>query len=175
MKNIKYVAFGAFVVLLAIFIFRGYQAGEVFYGSIDPNSTEGLEISANPDLTPDQREDIMNGQSFVEFLLSVDLRLYINYAVFAEAVLALLAFVIFSLTTNGAKNLGSLIGVGALVGLMIIFYVITPAETSTEIYEKTETGLGWNPIISSGLFTIYTLLVIFVGLLGFFGVRNLIK
>jgi len=107
---------------------------------------------------------------------SIDIRLYIAYIVFAIAIVALVGFAIYSLAANARKSLGSIGGGAAIVGIMLLFYFISPkTDVSAELLEKTGTGIGWSPIIGSGLYTIYLLLAAFVALLAFFSVRNMLK
>jgi len=112
----------------------------------------------------------------VMLLAEIDYRLYVTYVVFAVSIIAFLAFTVLSFTVSTGKNVATLAGAGVLVGLMILFYFITPTkDVPVEMYEKTSTGMGWSPIIGAGLFTVYALMALFVALLAFFGVKNLIK
>jgi len=107
---------------------------------------------------------------------SIDIRLYIAYIVFAVAIVALVGFAIYSLAANARKSIGSIGAGAAIVGIMLLFYFISPkTDVSAELLEKTGTGIGWSPIIGSGLYTIYLLLAAFVALLAFFSVRNMLK
>lgn len=106
----------------------------------------------------------------------IDLRLYVTYSVFAIAILALVAFTAYSAATSGKKSMSTIILAAALVGIVLLFYFISPSnDVSATLFEKTGTSMSWSPIIGAGLFTIYTLLAIFVGLLVFFGVKNVIN
>jgi len=112
----------------------------------------------------------------VMLLAEIDYRLYVTYFVFALAIVAFLTFTVLSLVVNSGRNVATMIGTGALAGLMIIFYFISPvSDVSIEMYEKTKTGMGWSPIIGAGLYTCYALMALFVVLLAFFGVKNIIK
>jgi NADH:ubiquinone oxidoreductase subunit 6 (subunit J) len=107
---------------------------------------------------------------------SIDIRLYIAYTVFAIAIVSFVGFAIYSLAANAKKSIGSIGAGAAIVGILMLFYFISPrTDVSAELLEKTGTGIGWSPIIGSGLYTVYLLLVIFVSLLAFFSVRNMLK
>ena len=107
---------------------------------------------------------------------SIDLRLYITYIVFAIAIVALVGFAAYSLIANARKSMGSIIAGAAIIGIMLLFYFISPTtDVSAELFEKTGTGMGWSPIIGSGLYTVYLLLAAFFVLLAFFSVRNMLK
>lgn len=106
----------------------------------------------------------------------LSIKLYITYAIFGIAVVSMLGFVIVNLITNLKQNTRSLLGVALIAGLIVLFYIIAPvSDVPVDKFEKTQTSIGWSPIIGAGLYLIYTLLAAFVLLLAFFGVRNLIK
>jgi hypothetical protein len=106
----------------------------------------------------------------------LSIKLYITYAIFGIAVVSMLGFVVVNLVTNLKQNTRSLLGVALIAGLIVLFYIIAPvSDVPADKFEKTQTSLGWSPIIGAGLYLIYTFLASFVLLLAFFGVRNLIK
>ncbi|MPL98883.1 hypothetical protein SDC9_45094 [bioreactor metagenome] len=112
----------------------------------------------------------------VMLFAGIDLRLYVTYAIFAIAVLALVAFTGFSAATAGKKSMTAIIIGAALAGLVLLFYFITPTDdVRPDLYEKTGTSLGWSAVIGAGLYTIYSLLGLFVAMLVFFGVKNVIN
>ncbi len=105
-----------------------------------------------------------------------DVKLYIAYAVLAVSVITTALFTFFNLAVNFKQSLQGILGAGAVAAMLIIFYFISPiSDVSADLWEKTGTGQGWSPIIGAGLYTIYALMTLFVLLLVFFGVRNLIK
>ncbi|NLL27869.1 MAG: hypothetical protein GX259_03665 [Bacteroidales bacterium] len=107
---------------------------------------------------------------------SIDVRLYVAYGFFFLAIFALLAAVIYSLIKEPKKSVKTLIVVAVMVALILVFYFITPRnDVALSLYEKTGTSLSWSPIIGAGLYTIYAFLAIFVALLAFFGLKNILK
>ena len=114
--------------------------------------------------------------ALVMIFAGIDYRLYLTYVVFAVSVVALVGFTIYGSFTAQKKNVATMIGAAALVGMILLFYFISPTnDVAVELFEKTETGLGWSAIIGAGLYSIYTLIGLFIALMAFFGVRNLIK
>ncbi|PLW94191.1 MAG: hypothetical protein C0592_03715 [Marinilabiliales bacterium] len=106
----------------------------------------------------------------------VDFKIRITYIVFGIGVLAFLGYVLYSLITNIKGNSKGLIGIGALVGMIILFYFIAPTgDIDAARFEKTGTSLSWDPIIGAGLYTIYALLAIFVIASIGLSIRNLLK
>ncbi|HPE99257.1 MAG: hypothetical protein AB7V36_10005 [Bacteroidales bacterium] len=112
----------------------------------------------------------------ITLFAGIDLRLYVTYAIFAIAILALVAFTAYSAATSGKKSMTTIILGAALVGIVLLFYFITPTDdVPVALFEKTGTSMGWSAIIGAGLFSIYALLGIFVALLVFFGVKNIVN
>ena len=106
----------------------------------------------------------------------VDFKLRITYIVFGLGLLAFLGFSLYSLISNLKQNSKSLIGGGALLGVIVLFYFITPRnDVAMSIYEKTGTSFSWSPIIGAGLYSVYALLAIFVLLYIALSIRNVIK
>ncbi len=105
-----------------------------------------------------------------------DTKLYVAYAVFGVSIITTILFSAFNLAINFKENLQSILGAAAVIALLLVFYFISPVkDVNPELWEKTNTGEGWSAIIGAGLYAIYAFLGIFVLILVFFGVRNLIK
>lgn len=106
----------------------------------------------------------------------VDFKLRLTYVVFGIGLLAFLGFSLYTLITNLKQNSKSLIGAGIVLGVIVLFYFITPRnDVAMSLYEKTGTGFGWSPIIGAGLYSVYALLAIFVLLYIALSIRNVIK
>jgi hypothetical protein len=114
--------------------------------------------------------------ALVMIFAGIDYRLYLTYVVFAIGLVALFGFTIYGTVTAQKKNVATMLGAAVLAGMIIIFYFISPTnDVAVEMFEKTKTGMGWSAIIGAGLYSIYALIGLFVALMAFFGVRNLIK
>lgn len=106
---------------------------------------------------------------------SIDIRLYIAYAIFGVGILAFLVSVLSSLAWNIKSKLKSIIAGVLLVVVFMIFYFITPVNDVTpKLYESTGTGMGWSPIIGAGLYTVYALLAVMVVFVLFSQVKKLL-
>lgn len=107
---------------------------------------------------------------------SDDIKLYVTYAVLGVSILATVLFTLFNLAINFKQNMQAILGAVGVILLLVVLYFISPVEdVNPELWEKTGTGQGWSQIIGAGLYAIYAFLGIFVLLLVFFGVRNILK
>lgn len=107
---------------------------------------------------------------------SINLRLYIAYAVFFIAIISAIGFFLYNLVANFKKNLSLLLAILGIIGLNVLYYLITPrSDVDPQIFEKTGTSFAWSPIIGAGLYFLYTLLGLFILALIFFSFRNLTK
>jgi|WetSurMetagenome_2_1015567.scaffolds.fasta_scaffold29960_4 hypothetical protein len=95
-----------------------------------------------------------------ETLISIGL--YVAYIAFFAAIAALIFFPLYNmLTGNVGKTKGSLLGVGVLVAVIVIAYLLSPAEQG-EFYSKMGVGPGTSKIIGAGLLSTY---IVFAGLI----------
>lgn len=95
-----------------------------------------------------------------ETLISIGL--YVAYIAFFVAILALLFFPVYNLLTgNFGKARGTLLGVGALVLVLVIAYLVSPAEQG-EFYTKMGVGPVQSKVIGAGLLSTY---IVFIGLI----------
>jgi NADH:ubiquinone oxidoreductase subunit 6 (subunit J) len=88
--------------------------------------------------------------------------LIVAYILVAAAVLALVIFPVYNLFKgNFGKAKGTLLGVGALVAVILISYLISPAEQGP-FYEKMDVGPGASKLIGAGLYSTYFIALGFV-------------
>lgn len=92
----------------------------------------------------------------------IDIGLYVAYLAFFIAIAALLLFPILSLVKGNIKNAkASLIGVAGLAVILLISYLVSPADQG-QFYTKMNTGPGMSKLIGAGLVSTY---IIFAGLI----------
>lgn len=92
----------------------------------------------------------------------IDIGMYVAYLAFFVAIGALLLFPVLSLVKGNIKNAkGSLIGVGVLIGVLILSYLVSPADQG-QFYTKMNIGPGQSKIIGAGLLSTY---IIFAALI----------
>jgi hypothetical protein len=85
----------------------------------------------------------------------IDIGLFIAYLAFFIAIASLIMFPILSLVKGNIKNAkASLIGVAVLVVIVLIAYVVSPADQG-QFYTKMNTGPGQSKLIGAGLITTY--------------------
>jgi hypothetical protein len=85
----------------------------------------------------------------------IDIGLYVAYLAFFVALASLIMFPILSLVKGNIKNAkASLIGVAALVLIVLIAYVVSPADQG-QFYTKMNTGPGQSKLIGAGLVSTY--------------------
>jgi len=91
----------------------------------------------------------------------INIGLYIAYFALFIAVASLIYFPIASVVKGGLKNAkGSLVGIAVLVGIVILAYIISPADQGL-FYTKMNVSAGESKLIGAGLITTY---FIFAGL-----------
>jgi len=92
----------------------------------------------------------------------INIGLYVAYIAFFIAIGALLLFPILSLVKGNVKNAkASLFGVLGLAVIILIAYLISPAEQG-QFYDKMGIGPGASKLIGAGLLSTY---IIFAGLI----------
>lgn len=84
----------------------------------------------------------------------INIGLYIAYIALVAAIVLLLVFAVKGIITNTKGSRPALIGVGILLAIVIIAYVLSPAE-SGDFYTKYGVSPQQVKIISAGLITTY--------------------
>lgn len=84
----------------------------------------------------------------------INIGLYLAYIALVAAVVLLLVFAVKGIITNGKGSRPALIGFGILLAIVIIAYVLSPAETG-DFYTKYGVSPKQVKIISAGLITTY--------------------
>jgi hypothetical protein len=83
--------------------------------------------------------------------------------IFVNIIIALgfaLSQIIKGLIENPKKQIGILIGVGALILVFIIAYALASGtDIPKELFEKTGSNYGSSKVIGAGLYTVYALLI----------------
>ncbi len=94
----------------------------------------------------------------------IDIGLYVAYFAIFIALAALLLFPIFSMVNGNTKNAKtSLIGVAALLVVLLISYLVSPAEQG-QFYEKMQISPGASKLIGAGLLSTYIIFAAVIGI-----------
>ena len=89
----------------------------------------------------------------------MDPMLYIAYVVFGFALAAVVIFVLLNLFTDTSSLKGTLIGVGAFVGVLVISYVLTSgSDAGNYVYNGTPATEGESHMVGAGLVAFYILI-----------------
>ena len=84
----------------------------------------------------------------------IEIGLYIAYILLAFAFVSIIVIPLYFTITNFKKARQGLIGIGALAVVLIIAYMISPADQGL-IYEAKKIGPTASKVIGGGLFTTY--------------------
>lgn len=85
----------------------------------------------------------------------ITIGLYVAYIAFFIAIAALVFFPFYKLIKEGfGKSRGSLLYIGILVAILLLAYLVSPAEQG-EFYTKMGVGPGASKIIGAGLVSTY--------------------
>lgn len=89
----------------------------------------------------------------------INIGLYLAYFALFIAVAALIIFPSVTMVKGGVKSAkGTFVGVAILVGVIIIAYILSPADQGL-FYTKMNISAGMSKLIGAGLLTTYILLV----------------
>lgn len=92
----------------------------------------------------------------------INIGLYVAYFTLFIAIAALIVFPIVTLVKgNFKKAKGSLVGVAVLALIIVIAYIVSPADQGA-FYTKMNTSAGTSKLIGAGLLTTY---IIFAALI----------
>jgi hypothetical protein len=92
----------------------------------------------------------------------INIGLYVAYFALFIAIGALLVFPVVTLVNGNFKNAkGTLLGIAALVVVVILAYIVSPADQGP-FYTKMNISAGMSKLIGAGLLTTY---IIFAGFL----------
>ncbi|MBW6491291.1 MAG: hypothetical protein K0B15_08890 [Lentimicrobium sp.] len=89
----------------------------------------------------------------------INIGLYLAYVLIAVAAISAIAFPIIQTFGNLKKAKTGLIGFAVLVGVLLIAYLVSPAETGA-FYEKKNISPGASKLIGGGLLATY---IVFAG------------
>jgi hypothetical protein len=89
----------------------------------------------------------------------IEIGLYLAYALIAVAAISSIVFPIIQTFGNLKKAKSGLIGFAVLIVVLVIAYVLSPAETGA-FYEKKNISAGTSKLIGGGLLATY---IVFAG------------
>ena len=88
----------------------------------------------------------------------INIGLYIAYFALFIAIGSLIIFPILTLVKGNMKNAkGGLLGIAVLVGIIILAYIISPADQGL-YYTKMNVSAGTSKLIGAGLITTYIII-----------------
>ena len=106
----------------------------------------------------------------------MDPMLYITYIIFAMTLAAVVIFVLLNLFTDTGSLKGTLIGVGAFVGVLIISYILSSgSDAANYMYNGAPATEGESHLVGAGLVAFYILIVGAALAMMLSGVKKLIK
>jgi len=84
----------------------------------------------------------------------INISVYITYFFFFVSLILLIGFAIWVLSTHLKESKNTLIGIGILVLILLISYLISSSEVS-EVAKRLETSAGTSKLIGGGLVATY--------------------
>lgn len=89
----------------------------------------------------------------------INIGLIVAYVALFIAVAALVIFPIISMIGGNIKSAkGTLLGIAALVAVVVIAYILSPADQG-DFYTKTNTSAQASKLIGTGLVTTYIIMI----------------
>lgn len=116
-------------------------------------------------------EAIKAGESSV----TVNVFMYVSYAVLAIAVLIVLAFTILNLVSNTSGFKNTLIGIGAFVVLSLLCYFGFANGVKSPLKDGNMLSANGSRLIGAGLYLFYFLALIAGGIMLGFGIKKMVK
>lgn len=102
----------------------------------------------------------------------INIGLYLAYFALFVAIAALIIFPVITLVKGNFKNAkGTLIGIASLLGVIVLAYIISPADQGL-FYTKMNTSATASKLIGAGLITTY---IITIGLVAITLYTTLVK
>ena len=106
----------------------------------------------------------------------MDPMLYITYIIFAMTLAAVVIFVLLNLFTDTGSLKGTLIGVGAFLGVLVISYILSSgSDAANYMYNGAPATEGESHLVGAGLVAFYILIVGAALAMMLSGVKKLIK
>ena len=106
---------------------------------------------------------------------TVNVFMYVSYAVLAIAVLIVLAFTILNLVSNTSGFKNTLIGIGAFVVLSLLCYFGFANGVETPLKDGNMLTANGSRLIGAGLYLFYFLALIAGGIMLGFGIKKMVK
>ena len=106
---------------------------------------------------------------------TVNIFMYVSYAVLAIAVLIVLAFTILNLVSNTSGFKNTLIGIGAFVVLSFLCYFGFANGIETPLKDGNMLSANGSRLIGAGLYLFYFLALIAGGIMFGFGIKKMLK
>ena len=106
---------------------------------------------------------------------TVNVFMYVSYAVLAIAVLIVLAFTVLNLVSNTSGFKNTLIGIGAFVVLSLLCYFGFANGVETPLKDGNMLSANGSRLIGAGLYLFYFLALIAGGIMLGFGIKKMVK
>ena len=106
---------------------------------------------------------------------TVNVFMYVSYAVLAIAVLIVLAFTILNLVSNTSGFKNTLIGIGAFVVLSLLCYFGFANGVESPLKDGNMLSANGSRLIGAGLYLFYFLALIAGGIMLGFGIKKMVK
>ncbi len=104
----------------------------------------------------------------------INIGMIVTYLLLGISILLAVVFPLIQTFGNPKAAKGALIGVGTLVGIFLLSYILSPATTGP-LYEKFEIGPTLSKMIGAGLLSFYIFLGIAVLAIIYTSVGNLFQ
>lgn len=106
---------------------------------------------------------------------TVNVFMYVSYAVLAIAVLIVLAFTVLNLVSNTSGFKNTLIGIGAFVVLSLLCYFGFANGVESPLKDGNMLSANGSRLIGAGLYLFYFLALIAGGIMFGFGIKKMLK
>jgi len=106
---------------------------------------------------------------------TVNIFMYVSYAVLAIAVLIVLAFTVLNLVSNTSGFKNTLIGIGAFVALSLLCYFGFANGVESPLKDGNMLSANGSRLIGAGLYLFYFLALIAGGIMFGFGIKKMLK
>ena len=106
---------------------------------------------------------------------TVNVFMYVSYAVLAIAVLIVLAFTVLNLVSNTSGFKNTLIGIGAFVVLSLLCYFGFANGVESPLKDGNMLSANGSRFIGAGLYLFYFLALIAGGIMLGFGIKKMVK
>ena len=106
---------------------------------------------------------------------TVNVFMYVSYAILAIAVLIVLAFTVLNLVSNTSGFKNTLIGIGAFLVLSLLCYFGFANGVESPLKDGNMLPANGSKLIGAGLYLFYFLALIAGGIMLGFGIKKMVK